>query len=109
MGTKADLVRDLRNNAGCIGRTAGDEPVFLICARDPLGGPIVRNWASGAIAHRVNPDKIADALRIASAMDAWHIEARAANPSCPNAPDGVHRFNVDTGKCLCGALEELSS
>ncbi len=76
MGTKADLVRDLGLAAGtgCIGRTAGDEPVFLICARDPLGGSIVRNWASSAIAHRVNPYKIADALRIASAMDAWYVE-----------------------------------
>ena len=77
MGTKADLVKDLQDGTGCIGRTADDEPGFLICARDPLGGSIVRNWASGAIAHRVNPDKIADALRIASAMDAWHREYTA--------------------------------
>lgn len=74
MGTKVDLMRDFAAGTGCIGRTADDEPVFLICARDPLGGTIVRQWASGAIAHRVDPAKIADALRIASAMDAWHVE-----------------------------------
>jgi hypothetical protein len=78
MGTKADLVRDLANGrvahgTGCIGKSADDEPIFVICARDPLGALIVRAWATGAIAHRVNPDKIAGALRIAEAMDAWQI------------------------------------
>jgi hypothetical protein len=65
MGTKADLVRDLANGrvahgTGCIGKSADDEPIFVICARDPLGALIVRAWATGAI-------------RIAEAMDAWQI------------------------------------
>lgn len=73
MGTKADLVRDLTDGTGCIGKTAADEPIFVLCARDPLAGMMVRHWVTGAITHRVSPRKIADALDIGTAMDDWYL------------------------------------
>ena len=70
--TKSKTMMEAAAGEGCLGRSQADEPVFVICARDPQGGHVVRLWAKGAIDHRVDPDKIADALRIASSMDEWH-------------------------------------
>ena len=74
MSTKSETLDDAWKGEGCLGRSADDEPVFVVCARDVQGGAMVRLWASGAIGQRVNPDKIAAALRVGEAMDAWHVE-----------------------------------
>lgn len=68
MGTK--------NNPGaydCYDKADPDEPMFILLARDPLAPGLVRKWAE---ARRMNQDhdddKIAEALRCAEAMEAWH-------------------------------------
>jgi hypothetical protein len=47
------------------------EPCFTIRGQDALGADTVRNWADRAERAGVRPELVAEARRIADAMDAW--------------------------------------
>ncbi len=71
MTTKLETMTAAATGEGCLGKSADDEPVFVLCARDPLASMTVRTWATGAIAAKLHIPKITSALEIANEMDAW--------------------------------------
>jgi len=56
---------------GCLGRSAADEPVFVLCARDRLAAETVRAWIDYATARGVAVEKLADATVVAKEMEGW--------------------------------------
>jgi hypothetical protein len=63
----------------CLTESADDEPVFVLCARDPLAPNAVREWAfayerrhgmSGPLTKR-QEEKYTEALAIAYQMERW--------------------------------------
>lgn len=72
---------ELSNPESCLNKSEDDEPVFVICARDPLAAEIIREWAvryiSSKAAGGVAPTeaqarKYHEALQIASLSIAWN-------------------------------------
>ena len=45
MATKTEVLESLRSGRGCLGRTALDEPVFILRAQDILAPRVVVRWA----------------------------------------------------------------
>lgn len=79
MATKVELASDMELGTGCLGRSQMDEPVFVLVARDPLSGDIVREWADrletrtkalGELTGK-RQAKIAEARALAKRMDDW--------------------------------------
>lgn len=71
MGTKADVVRDLAAGTGCLGKSADDEPVFILVARDRQAAHAVRWWADQVAALLGASPKTEEAHAMANQMDAW--------------------------------------
>lgn len=55
----------------CLKKSAEDEPVFVLVARDALAPAIVRYWAAVASNKGVPKEKWEEALACADAMDDW--------------------------------------
>jgi hypothetical protein len=75
MHEKAQRIQplDLSDEAQ-LGKPA-EEPSFVLRASDPLSGMLVRAWANmSAELGLQSPDTLADARRIALAMDEWRRE-----------------------------------
>lgn len=53
-----------------------DEPIFVLCGRDPGAAKCVRDWASRACIAGVPAQKISDALKVAEQMDEWPNKKR---------------------------------
>lgn len=71
---------ELEQPTSCINKSKPDEPVFVLCGRDPIAPDIVLMWAKSAEflgAH--SPEKIAEARSLAQAMRDWKLE----NPKLP--------------------------
>jgi len=63
----------------CLTRSADDEPVFVLCARDPIAAKIIRAWCEEARKtghHELG--KIRRAEEEANDFDRWHAEKKAA-------------------------------
>jgi len=63
-----------KNNPGaydCYTRAEPDEPMFVLLGRDPHAGALVRLWVEIRRKAGEDPEKLAEALRCAEAMDAW--------------------------------------
>lgn len=58
---------------GCLGRSAADEPVFILCARDPVASIVVRTWVVLSRWRGVREAKLAEADNLAERMDAWRL------------------------------------
>lgn len=79
MATKAEELAALADGRGCIGKSADDEPLFILCARDQFAADLVREWADRVEHHAyrtaeltgARKEKIAEARRLALRMDAW--------------------------------------
>ena|ERR1700730_5804410 len=70
MGTKNDP-----GNINCYAKAEGDEPIFILLARDPRAPKIVRAWA--AASHTTQgTDKILEAFNVAATMEKWYAENR---------------------------------
>jgi hypothetical protein len=70
--TKLEELEAAARGEGCLGRSADDEPIFVLCARDRAASETVRQWAANAAsAGCKNTDKLNEALRQASLMDDW--------------------------------------
>jgi len=111
---------EISNPTSCLNQSQPDEPVFVICGRDPLAAEIIREWAVRYIAMKgaggVQPTerqavKYHEALRSAELAIAWResknmrrIGDRREHSSCPtcyavnggpaldsNCPDPWHR------------------
>ncbi len=70
--TKREVFEAAAKGEGCLGRSADDEPVFVLCARDVTAATAVRKWATSAeLRGDVPLGKIAAAFDVANAMDIW--------------------------------------
>lgn len=83
MTTKAELLADPDS---CLNRSADDEPVFLLCARDLFAPGAVEAWAGLSTGYRT-AERVAQAREVGAAMLAWW---RAANaPADPPPVDPI--------------------
>jgi hypothetical protein len=71
---------ELRQRTSVWNRTAEDEPVFVLVARDVLAPGLVAEWCRVAELAEVAPEKIADARRVEAAMRAWQDVHGAKRP-----------------------------
>jgi hypothetical protein len=69
MATKAQVLEDLENGRGCLGRADDDEPVFVLRAQDKIAAPLIRLWADWA--EREGSPKSLDAMAIADEFERW--------------------------------------
>jgi hypothetical protein len=69
--TKRDLMERLDS---CLGKSKPDEPVFLLCGRDPHGPAGVRAWATAYFNAGGKHSKSDDALDCARQMEEWRVE-----------------------------------
>jgi hypothetical protein len=70
------------------GELPPDEPVFVLRARDRFAASLVRTWAIMADKHGAPHDMVAEANRLADAMEEWPTkqtpgrdETRSTRPS----------------------------
>lgn len=80
---KADELAAMARGEGCLAKSADDEPIFILCARDVFAADTVRVWADsveGVAAMRGLDDggltaerkaKIAEARALAIQMERW--------------------------------------
>lgn len=74
-----ETIDQARRGLGCLGKSAEDEPVFVLVARDLYGANVVRAWADLVEARAAatggltgqRQAKVAGARRVALEMDAW--------------------------------------
>jgi hypothetical protein len=71
--TKADVLDATARGEGCLGKSADDEPVFVLVARDVFATSAVDDWIRAAERAGVNTDKLEDARRVRVAMRAWRL------------------------------------
>lgn len=77
--TKREEMDAARRGQGCLGKSKDDEPVFILCGRDPLAGMTVRVWAEAyRERHRgdmfmtdAQKSKYQEALDHAKRLDEW--------------------------------------
>jgi hypothetical protein len=69
--TKAEVLAAAATGDGPLGRSADDEPVFVLVARDVLAVTAVDEWIRSARHAGVNETKLLDARRVKAAMLAW--------------------------------------
>lgn len=70
MATKQELIDDPNS---VWNKSAPDEPLFILCARDLIASGKVREWAGTARASGVNDAKVASAMEVADAMEQWPV------------------------------------
>lgn len=54
-------------------KAGDDEPVFVLRAQDMLAPELVREWVFRARINGVPEEKVAEARRIADAMEDWQV------------------------------------
>lgn len=77
--TKREELKALEAGTGCLAHSHDDEPVFTLVGRDRFAADLVRRWADDVERTSVNMgemtsqrrEKIAEARRLAIAMDEW--------------------------------------
>ena len=80
--TKAEELSALADGRGCLAKSQDEEPIFILCARDTFAAGMVREWAdrvesTAARIGELTKDriaKVADARRLALAMDNWPVK-----------------------------------
>jgi len=65
-----------KNNSTCLSKSQDDEPLFVLCARDPDASNTVRDWAARASLRGAPDSKVSGARVVAEEMDRW----REAHP-----------------------------
>jgi len=72
VATKALELELNAKGEGCLGRTADDEPIFILCARDRTSSKTVRQWVQNAKdAGCTNEAKLEEALKWAHEAGEW--------------------------------------
>lgn len=69
--TKAEALALCAKGEGCLGQSADDEPVFLLCARDVLAAGAVYAWINAAELVGVPAQKKAAARHVLREMVEW--------------------------------------
>lgn len=68
-------VDEMEQPTSCLNKAGGDEPLFVLRAKDPEAPETVRTWASNARTRGTHePEKIAEAFALADEMVAWRAE-----------------------------------
>lgn len=102
MTKKQEMELALRGE-GCLGRSADDEPVFILTGRDPVAAAVVLEWADRREALGLNtPEeraKIAEARAHAFRMHAWPKHPKFAPPP-PRRGDGMNEEPEDDGSYM---------
>jgi hypothetical protein len=70
-GTAGFTIAAALNGVGCLGRSAAEEPVFVLVARDRCASMIVRDWANMAEKLGSRPEKVWGARAMADRMEEW--------------------------------------
>jgi hypothetical protein len=73
---------EIEQPASCLNNSQPDEPLFVLCARDPIAARIVRGWAERYAESKGGREKLTarqaakytEAHALADAMDAWARE-----------------------------------
>ena len=71
MATKKETLEQALRGAGCLGKAADNEPVFVLRAQDALAARLIEKWATLAEGAGCPPDKVAEARELAAKMYAW--------------------------------------
>jgi len=82
---------ELSEPRSCLNKAAGDEPVFVLRAKDPLAAQTIRHWATMAEGYH-EPKKIKEAFELADAMDSWRNPPTQVAPETPYVPIPDHVF-----------------
>lgn len=61
---------ELANSNSCLSRSAPNEPVFVLVARDPHAPQAIRHWIAMSM-DRQPPEKIEEAYKLANQMEEW--------------------------------------
>lgn len=69
--TRDEEVEAFMAGEGCLGKSQGDEPVFVLVARDRVASIVVRTWATLAGWLGAPKAKTDEAMALADRMDAW--------------------------------------
>ena len=72
--TKAKELQAYRRGEGCLAKSADDEPLFILCARDCYAPMTVREWAKRLSGGNGPDAKVDDAIACAQAMEQWQAE-----------------------------------
>lgn len=69
-----------KHNNRCLIKSQDDEPVFVLCARDPLAADTIDVWTNAAYNRKAHDsDKIDDALGVIKAIKKWRLENNLTN------------------------------
>ena len=73
MATKKTTLEQAVKGEGCLGRCADDEPVFVLCARDPIALPLIKRWVRRRAFHNngESDQKIKDAEAVVREFRDW--------------------------------------
>jgi hypothetical protein len=111
MSTKRDPGR-----FDCYAKLGIDEPYFVIRAKDPVAGAVIREWVrlrSQTPGNERNP-KLEEALVCADAMEAWRARTMSGQPcGCDAGADHLCDFHgkpeiQEMGKLIAAARAEVN-
>ncbi len=75
---KKQTLEACEQGEGCLGESAMDEPIFVLCARDGAAPDTIRSWAMQTVKDgSTNVDKVANAFRLADEMETWKVQNEA--------------------------------
>lgn len=67
---------EISNENSCLNKSKENEPIFVLCARDPIAAKIVRLWAYiriGEFYNTAGDNKINEALKLADEMEKFRL------------------------------------
>lgn len=116
------LKRDeISNLTSCLNKSSDDEPLFVLCARDPLAPEVVRMWAKMYEQSGGRLDKSAEAWVCASRMVAWHarnnlkllpedprlVAVRKYASDAKNVSDALGASQVESSRAVSMVLQRV--
>lgn len=81
--------QELDDPTSCLNNSRLDEPLFVLCARDPAAAPTVREWARRYVKAKGGKRKLTDRQRrkvqeafdLADLMDRWALDNGYIEPT----------------------------
>jgi len=68
---------ELKNPLSCLNKSADDEPLFVLRAKDPIAPIAIRHWVTMSNCYH-QKNKAKEALELAEKMEAWRKQ------NCPS-------------------------
>lgn len=81
---------ELLSPSSCLNKSCSDEPIFVLCARDPKAAQAIRHWVTMSEGDQPQ-SKLEDALDIAHDMERWY---REHVPQVASSPEVERQANV---------------